>query len=76
MMAYQNHLWPKRGEFKDTFNCEEKREKQVEVAEDVHVEKGGALKLEHEKQGVEDDEEEDELLKRCRGDQPPYVVSG
>ena len=43
--------------------------------EDVHVEKGGALKLEHEEQGVEDDEEEDEVLKRCRRDQPPYVVS-
>ena len=44
--------------------------------EDVHVEKGGPLKLEHEQQSVQDDQEKDEVFKGGRCYQPPYVVPG
>ena len=44
--------------------------------EDVHVEKGGPLKLEHEQQSVQDDQEEDEVFKGGQRYQPPYVVPG
>ena len=42
--------------------------------EDVHVEEGGALELEHQEQGVEYDQEQNEVFKRCRRDEPPNVI--
>ena len=44
--------------------------------EDVHVEKGCSLKLEHQEEGVQDDQEENEVFKGCRRYQPPYVIPG
>ena len=34
MISKDVHLWPKRGEFEDTLNCEEEGEEKVEVAAD------------------------------------------
>ena len=31
------HLWPKRGEFEDTLNCEEEGEEEVEVAAEENI---------------------------------------
>ena len=51
-------------------------EQQVAVAEDVDVEERGVVVLEHEGEGVEDDEQQHEVLEGGRGDQPPGVVPG
>ena len=42
--------------------------------ENVHVEERRALKLEHQEQRVENDQEQDEVLKRRRSNQPPDVI--
>ena len=34
MISEDFNLWPKRGEFEDTLNCEEQGEEEVEVAAD------------------------------------------
>ena len=44
------------------------------LPQDVDEEDGSTLELEHEEEGVEDDEQEDEVLKGPRGHQPPDVV--
>ena len=50
------YLDAKRGEFEDALNGEEEGEEIVEVDEDVHEVQGRPLELEHEQEGVEDDE--------------------
>ena len=55
---------------------EEGGEQQVAVAEDVDVEERGIVVLEHEGEGVEDDEQQHEVLEGGRGAQPPGVVPG
>ena len=45
------------------------------MAEDVHVEERGALELEHEEERIEDDQEEDEILKRSRCTEPPQLIA-
>ena len=42
--------------------------------ENVHVEERCALELEHQEQRVENDQEQDEVLKRRRSNQPPDVI--
>ena len=42
--------------------------------ENVHVEERRALELEHQEQRVENDQEQDEVLKRRRSNQPPDVI--
>ena len=44
--------------------------------ENVHVEERCALELEHQEQRVENDQEQDEVLKRRRSNQPPDVIPG
>ena len=44
------------------------------LPENVHVEERGALELEHQEQRVENDQEQDEVLKRRRSNQPPDVI--
>ena len=43
------------------------------MAEDVHIEERSALELEHEEERVEDDEEEDEVLKGSGCTQTPQL---
>ena len=43
------------------------------MAEDVHVEERSALELEHEEERVEDNEEEDEVLKGSGCTQTPQL---
>ena len=69
------YLWSKRCQFEKSLYGEEQCEEEVEVVEDVHVGGGGAVELEREQQRVHDDQEQDEVLERGRGAQPPQVVS-
>ena len=71
---FQTHLWTKRGQFKDTLDGEEEGEDQVERNQHVHEYQGGALKLEHQQQGVQYDQQQDAVLEWSRRNQPPNVV--
>ncbi len=44
------------------------------MPQDINEKDGSTLELEHEKECVEDDEQEDEILKGPGGHQPPDVV--
>ena len=68
------YLGTKRAEFEYTLYREEEGEEEVEVTKDVHKKHWGVLKLHHEEQGVQDDQEQDEVLEGGGGDQPPYMV--
>ena len=35
------------------------------MAENVHIEERGSLEFQHEEKGVQDDQEQDEVLKGC-----------
>ena len=71
----KTHLRTKRWQLKDTLNGEEQGEDKVERNQHVHEHQGGALKLEHEQQGVQDDQQQDAVLEWSRRYQPPNVVS-
>ena len=71
---FQTHLWTKRGQFKDALDGEEEGEDQVERNQHVHEYQGGALKLEHQQQGVQYDQQQDAVLEWSWRNQPPNVV--
>ena len=70
-----NYLGTKGCQFKYGLNCEKQCEKQIEGTEDIHICHGGPLKLEHEKQSVHDNQQQNEVFKRSGGAQTPEMVS-
>ena len=50
--------------FHDGLYSEECGEEKVEIAEDVNIEQGGLVIFEHQGEGVEDNQEQNKVLKR------------
>ena len=62
--------------FENCFYGKQSCEEKIEITEDVNIEERSIVILEHEREGVEDDQQENKVFKWRRRDQSPCVIPG